>query len=158
NSGYHPCMAISHAQGACAQSLLGETIGANLLRTVERWPDAPALIVRGPNQRYQASYRDLWDQVTQAALALLALGIEKGDRVAIRSPNRFEWVVLQYASARIGAILVNINPAYRAVELEFALNQSGVRLLFLSRGFRQTDYRPMLEEVRPRCKALQRAL
>ncbi|MFO0964457.1 MAG: AMP-binding protein [Gemmataceae bacterium] len=151
-------MNASYAHGPSSLPLLGETIGANLRRTVECCPDAPALIACGSSGTYRATYREFWDQVSQAARALLALGIRQGDRVGVWSPNRFEWVILQYATARAGAILVNINPAYRTAELEFALNQSAVRVLFLSRGFRHTDYRPMLEEVRPRCKALEKSL
>ena len=83
----------------------------------------------------------------------MALGIPKGDRVGIWSPNRYEWVVVQYATAQIGAILVNINPAYRAHELEYALNQSGCRIVIHSRGFRKTNYTEMIAEVRSRCPA-----
>jgi fatty-acyl-CoA synthase len=89
--------------------------------------------------------------VDLAARGLLARGVRTGDRVGVWSPNRFEWVVLQYATARLGAILVNINPAYKAVELEYCLNQSGVSLLCLARGFRNTDYLAVLAEVRTRC-------
>ena len=90
-----------------------------------------------PHQEFRATYRQLWDQVSLAARGLLARGVAKGDRVGIWSPNRFEWVVVQYATARIGAILVNINPAYRTSELEYALRQSGVSLLLLARAFRR---------------------
>src|SRR5258708_6610199 len=104
--------ALSYAHGASAVPLLGETIGENLRRTVERFGDREALVVR--HQHYRATYRALWDQITAAARGLLALGVRPGDRVGVWSPNRFEWVVLQYATARGGAILVNINPAYKA--------------------------------------------
>ena len=100
-------------------------------------------------RNYRATYRQFWDAVTQAARALLALGVQKGERVGVWAPNRYEWVVVQYATARVGAILVNINPAYKAVELEYALNQSGVSLLCLARGFRQTDYLAILGGARP---------
>ena len=136
--------------------LLGETIGANLRRTVERVPAHEALVVR--HQNYRATYRELWDQVGRAARGLLARGIRKGDRVGIWAPNRYEWVVTQYATARIGAILVNINPAYKTTELEYALNQSGVSFLILARGFRQSDYVAMLAEVRGRCPDLKDSL
>src|SRR6202035_3411666 len=89
---------------------------------------------------------------------LIARGVGRGDRVGIWSPNRFEWVVVQYATARIGAILVNINPAYRTTELEYALVQSGVSFLILARGFRQTDYVAMLGEVKGSCPELREAL
>ena len=112
--------ALSYAHGTSATPLLGETIGENLRRTVERFGDREALVVR--SQDYRATYRQLWDATTQVARGLLALGVEKGDRVGIWAPNRFEWVVVQYATARIGAILVNINPAYKTAELEYALD------------------------------------
>jgi fatty-acyl-CoA synthase len=147
---------VSYAHGAREVPLLGETIGENLRRTAERVPEAEALVVR--HQGYRATYRQLWDETTRAARGLLARGIAKGDRVGIWSPNRYEWVVLQYATARVGAILVNINPAYKAAELAHALGQSGTRLLVLARGFRATDYRALLSEVRPRCPRLEQAL
>src|SRR5687768_1790946 len=112
--------ALSYAHGTSSVPLLGETIGENLRRTVERFGDRDALIVR--HQSYRATYRELWEQVDLAARGLIARGVRTGDRVGVWSPNRFEWVVLQYATARIGAILVNINPAYKATELEYALN------------------------------------
>ena len=146
----------SYAHGASDVPLLGETIGANLRRTVERSGDREALVVA--HQRYRATYRELWEETGRAARALLAHGIEKGDRVGIWAPNRYEWVIAQYATARIGAILVNINPAYKATELAHVLNQSGTRLLLLARGFRGTDYVALLGEVRGRCPALQKAL
>src|SRR5262245_30099959 len=149
-----PCrvMNLSYAHGVSGVPLLGQTIGDNLRQTAQRFPDRPALVVR--QQNYRATYRQLWDAVDQAARSLLALGVQKGERVGIWSPNRFEWVVIQYASARVGAILVTINPAYRTAELEYVLNQSGINVLFLARGFRQTAYVPMFEEVRPRCGGL----
>jgi len=143
----------SYIHGASEIPLLGETIGDNLRTTVERFPERDALVVR--SQRYRATYRELWNQTTELAKALLALGIAKGDRVGIWSPNRFEWVVTQYATARVGAILVNVNPAYKARELEYALSQSGVRMLLHARGFRTTDYRDILGAVRSRVSALE---
>lgn len=146
----------SYAHGACVIPLLGEAIGANLRRTVERFGDREALVVR--HQNFRATYRELWDLVESAAKGLLARGIKTGDRVGVWAPNRFEWVVLQYATARIGAILVNINPAYKATELEYALNKCGVSLLCLARGFRQSDYVAILAEVRGRCPQLRDSL
>jgi fatty-acyl-CoA synthase len=146
----------SYVHGTSTTPLLGETIGHNLRRTVERYGDREALVV--VSQGYRATWRQLWDETTKVALGLLAFGVEKGDRVGLWSPNRFEWVVTQFAAARIGAILVNLNPAYKTAELEYALNQSGTSVLLLSRGFRQTDYRKMLEEVRPRCPQLRVSL
>jgi len=147
---------LSYAHGASGTPLLGETIGENLRRTAERFPDREALIVR--SQGYRATYRELWDATTRAALALVSRGIKRGDRVGIWSPNRFEWVVLQFATARVGAILVNINPAYKTSELEYVLNQSGARLLFLARSFRTNDYVQMLSAVRGRCPALEESI
>ena len=145
---------FSYAHGACSEPLLGETIGENLRRTVERCPDREALVVR--HQKCRLTYRQLWDATTRLARGLLAEGVAKGDRVGIWAPNRFEWVAIQYATARIGAILVNINPAYKSSELEFVLNQAGVSMLILARGFRQSDYVSILESVRPRCTELRR--
>jgi fatty-acyl-CoA synthase len=148
--------APSYVHGAHPVPLLGETIGENLRRTVQRFAGREALVVR--QQGYRATYGELWEQVGEAARGLMARGVGRGDRVGIWSPNRSEWVVAQYATARIGAILVNINPAYRTAELEYALNQSGVSFLILARAFRQADYVGMLGEVRGRCPELREAL
>jgi fatty-acyl-CoA synthase len=147
---------LSYASGPSSRALLGETIGENLRRTVGRHGEREALVV--PHQDYRATYRQLWDQTSLAAGGLIARGVGAGDRVGIWSPNRFEWVVIQYATARIGAILVNINPAYRTSELEYALTQSGVSFLILARAFRQTDYVRMLGEVKGACPELREAL
>jgi fatty-acyl-CoA synthase len=151
-----PMSTLSYAHGVCAEPLLGETIGANLRRAVDRFGDREALVVR--HQNHRATYRQIWDNVTAAARGLLALGVHKGDRVGIWAPNRWEWVVLQYAAARVGAILVNVNPAYKRAELEYVLTQSGVSVLFLAAGFRKTAYRPLFEEARPRCPFVREAL
>jgi fatty-acyl-CoA synthase len=148
--------ALSYAHGASDLPLLGETIGERLRATVERFGEREALVVR--DQGYRVTYRDLEAESGRAARGLLARGVEKGDRVGIWSPNRFEWVVSQYATARIGAILVNVNPAYKRTELEYALTRSGISVLLLARGFRETDYAAMLEDVRDRCPALRDAL
>jgi len=147
---------LSYASGPSSLPLLGETIGENLRRTAARHGDSEALVV--PHQDYRATYRQLWDEVSLAARGLIARGVTRGDRVGIWSPNRFEWVVTQYATARIGAILVNINPAYRTTELAYALEQSGVSFLILARAFRQADYVRMLDEVRRQCPELREAL
>ncbi|RKG84839.1 AMP-binding protein [Corallococcus sp. CA049B] len=148
--------ALSYAHGTSATPLLGETIGQNLRRTVEKYGDREALVVA--SQNYRVTWRQFWDATTAVAKGLLALGLQKGDRVGLWSPNRFEWTVSQYALARTGAILVNLNPAYRTSELEYALNQAGVSVLLFAKGFRQTDYTQMLAEVRPRCAGLREAL
>jgi fatty-acyl-CoA synthase len=146
----------SYAHGASDVPLLGETIGENLRRIVEQHGSREALVVR--SQGYRATYQELWDQTAQAARGLMARGVQKGDRVGIWAPNRYEWVVIQYATARIGAILVNINPAYKAVELEYVLNQSGISLLLLSKAFRTSDYVGMLDSVRERCPGLRSSI
>ena len=146
----------SYLHGASQTPLLGETIGENLRRTVERFGDRDALVVR--SQNYRSTYRQLWDSTTVLARALLASGVRQGDRVGIWSPNRFEWVLTQFATARIGAILVNINPAYKTSELQYALVQSGTSLLIHAKAFRANDYAQMVEEVRPSCPALREAI
>src|SRR6266545_4418416 len=143
---------LSYVHGSCNIPLLGETIGENLRRTVERHGQREALVVR--HQGYRASYRELWEQTGLAARGLIARGIERGDRIGVWATNRWEWVVLQYAAARVGAVLVSLNPAHRTAELEYALNQSGISLLVLARGFRTADYAGMLGEVRGRCHRL----
>jgi fatty-acyl-CoA synthase len=147
-----PTPPTSYARGATDAPLLAETIGQNLRNTVERFGDREALVVR--EQGYHATYRELWDQIELAARALLARGVQKGDRVGIWAPNRYEWVITQFATARVGAILVTINPAYKASELEYALNKAGVSMLVLARSFRQADYVAMLGQVRGGCPAL----
>src|SRR6185503_9298831 len=146
----------AYLHGPSPTPLLGETIGGNLRRTVERFGDREALVVR--SQNYRATYRELWDSTTQLARAFLALGIGVGDRVGIWSPNRFEWVLTQYATARIGAILVNVNPAYKTSELQYALVQSGTSLLIHAKAFRTSDYVQMVEEVRPSCPTLRESV
>jgi fatty-acyl-CoA synthase len=136
--------------------LFGETIGENLRRTMERFGDREAIVVR--SQGYRATYRQLWDQTSALARALLASDVQQGDRVGIWSPNRFEWVVTQFATARIGAILVNINPAYKTSELQYALTQSGVSLLMHARAFRSSDYMAMVGEVSGHCPELRETI
>ena len=147
---------LSYVHGTSATPLLGETIGENLRRTVERHGAREALVVR--SQGFRATWRELWEHTGVLARALMAEGIAPGDRVGIWAPNRWEWVVAQFATARMGAILVNINPAYKTAELAYALRQSGTRLLLLARGFRGASYVDMLAEVRPGCPALARTV
>ena len=146
----------SYVSGTSALPLLGETVGENLRRTAARFPDAEALVV--PHQDYRATYAQLWEQTGVIARALLVRGVKKGDRLGIWSPNRFEWVVLQYATARIGVILVNVNPAYRLHELEYALKHAGVSTLVHARGFRKADYVAMVRDVRVRCPELRQTI
>jgi fatty-acyl-CoA synthase len=147
---------LSYVYGASDKPLLGQPIFENLRRTAARVGDGEALVV--PQQNYRATYRELVEQSEVVARGLMARGVKKGDRVGIWSPNRHEWVIVQFATAAMGAILVNINPAYRTSELEYALHQSGISFLILAAGFRQTDYRPMLAEVKGKCPELREAL
>jgi fatty-acyl-CoA synthase len=147
---------LSYVHGATAKPLLGEPIFENLRRTAARFAVGEALV--SAQQGYRATYRELVDQCEVVARGLMARGVKKGDRVGIWSPNRYEWVVVQYATAAMGAILVNINPAYRTSELEYALNQSGISFLILAAAFRQADYRAMLAEVKGKCPGLREAL
>jgi fatty-acyl-CoA synthase len=147
---------LSYVHGASTIPLLGETIGENLRRTVAEVGNGEALVVR--SQGYRATYHELWEQTGQVARGLMAMGIEKGDRVGIWAPNRYEWVLIQYATARMGAILVNINPAYKTAELEYVLKQSEIKLLLLARSFRASDYAGMVEQVRGNCPDLHQTL
>jgi fatty-acyl-CoA synthase len=136
--------------------LLGDTIGENLDRTVSRFPDRLALVDVPASRRW--SYAELAAEVDALALGLLAADVSVGDRVGIWAPNCAEWVLTQYATAKIGAILVNINPAYRTSELEFVLNQSGAKLLVAAQRLKTSDYAAMIAEVQPRCATLEQVV
>ncbi|MER6953529.1 AMP-binding protein [Streptomyces sp. NPDC000618] len=142
----------SYAHGASDTPLLGDTIGANLDRAVAAWPDREALVDVPSGRRW--TYAAFGAEVGRLASALLGSGVAKGDRVGIWAVNCAEWVLVQYATARIGAIMVNINPAYRTHEVEYVLDQAGVCLLFASLGHKGSDYRAMVEQVRPGCDRL----
>jgi fatty-acyl-CoA synthase len=146
----------SYAHGASDVALIGQTIGDNLAATAARFPDREALVV--PFQDVRLTYAQLDAAVDELARALMAAGIEPGDRVGIWSPNNAEWVVVQYATARMGAILVNLNPAYRTHEVAYALRQSGCRLLLAATEFKTSDYRAMVDEVRVDLPALERVV
>ena len=135
----------SYSHGTAATALLGETIGDNLRRVAAAHPDSDALVDVPTGRRW--TYADLDADTDAVALGLLAAGIEAGDRVGIWAPNCAEWVLLQYGTAKIGAILVNINPAYRSHELGYVLRQAGVRLLVSAESFKTSDYRAMVNEV-----------
>jgi fatty-acyl-CoA synthase len=142
--------AMSHASyvsGTSTVPLIGETIGAHFDRAVARWGAREGLVVR--HQDVHWTYRELADRVDALAGGLLALGLEPGDRIGIWSPNRAEWVQLQFASAKAGLILVNINPAYRLSELEHALTLSGCKALVTANRFKSSDYLGMLRELAP---------
>ena len=140
-------MNAAYASGASGTPLLGQTIGANLDETVRRFGERDALVV--PFQNILLTYDALSAEVDRVARGLLALGLERGDRVGIWSPNCAEWVLVQFATAKLGVILVNINPAYRTHEVAYALKQSGCRVLVAATDFKTSDYRAMVDEVRP---------
>ncbi|MFI9362017.1 AMP-binding protein [Kitasatospora sp. NPDC053057] len=146
----------SYASGTSDVPLLGDTIGENLDRAVRAFSDRDALVDRPTARRW--TYAQLAADVDALALGLLELGLAKGDRVGIWAPNCAEWTLTQYATAKLGAILVTVNPAYRAHELEYVLNQAGIRLLVAAEGFKTSDYAGMIEEVRPRCAGLERVV
>ncbi|HXY44189.1 MAG TPA: AMP-binding protein [Acidimicrobiales bacterium] len=143
---------LSYASGPSTVPLLGETIGENLERTVGRFGDREALVDCPTGRRW--TYWQLDDEVNTLARALLARGVAKGDRVGIWSPNTAEWVLVQYATAKIGAILVNVNPSYRAHELTYAINQAGVSLLVTAQANDRSDYPAMVQAALGDCPAL----
>jgi fatty-acyl-CoA synthase len=142
----------SYASGTYPVALLGDTIGDNFDRTASRFGDREALVDVAAGRRW--TYTELAADVDALARGLLGREIGKGDRVGIWAPNCAEWTLTQYATAKIGAILVNINPAYGARELEYVLRQSGVRLLVAARAHRSSNYAAMIDEVRPACPGL----
>lgn len=141
----------SYTSSTADKPLIGMTIGDKFDEIANTYPDNDALIVLHQNVHW--TYRELQQQANQCARALLSMGVRKGDRVGVWSPNCSEWTVSQIATAKIGAILVNINPAYRTHELEYALNQSGARFLITADSFKTSDYRGMLYELAPELKA-----
>ncbi|TXS57464.1 AMP-binding protein [Streptomyces sp. t39] len=144
--------ALSYAHGVSDTPLRGDTIGADLDRAVAAWPDREALVDVAAGTRW--TYAEFGDAVRQLARGLLGSGVAKGDRVGIWAVNCAEWVLVQYATARIGAIMVTINPAYRAHELAYVLKQAGVSLLVASQSHKGSDYRAMVDAVRGDCPAL----
>src|SRR5215218_6099804 len=149
-------MSRSYASGIASKPLIGETIGENLERAVARFPEREALVVR--QQGVRLTYAQLDEQVNGLARGLLGAGLRNGDRVGIWAPNRAEWVLVHFATAKAGVILVNINPAYRTSELEYALRQSGCRMLIAARAFKTSDYAAMIEEVRGELPELERVV
>ncbi len=149
-------MTDSYARGDTAAAMLDETIGANLDRAVAQFGDRDALISCAQGRRY--TYAELGSAVDELARALMAAGVATGDRIGIWSPNCAEWTLVQYATAKLGAILVNINPAYRTSELEYALKQSGCRMLVAAPAFKTSDYRAMIQEVGPSLPELERVV
>ncbi len=147
---------LSYAHGAYAEPLLGETIGRNLERTIERVPDADALVSCHQGVRY--TYAQFGEAVDRLAGGMLAAGLNKGDRVGVWGPNRAEWALVQYATARAGVILVNVNPAYRLHELQYALAQSGCRWIFATQQLKGSSFVEMVDHVRPDLPELERAV
>ena len=139
---------ISYTHGASDVSLIGETIGELLDRVALQYPDREAVV--SAHQGVRLRYAQFAQACDEIARGLLALGVRHGERVGIWSTNNVEWTIAQFATAKIGAILVNINPAYRTVELEYVLRQSGVRMLLVQSHYKTSDYLTMVEEVRDR--------
>lgn len=137
---------LAYTYGASDISLIGETIDQNLRKTVEKYPNKEALI--SVHQNYRVTYAEFYAQVTAVAKGLIALGVKQGDRVGIWSPNCYEWTLLQYATAKIGAIMVNINPAYRTSELIYVINQSGISYIFAAPQFKSSNYKKMIDDAR----------
>lgn len=146
----------SYASGPTDVALIEQTLDANFKSTVGRWPDRDAIVVRHQNIRW--TYRELDEQIERVARGLIAAGIETGDRVALWSPNRIEWVLIQYATARIGAIMVCVNPAYRPVELTYVLKQSGAKMIAAAPAFKTSNYKAQVGEVRGDTPGLEHAV
>nr|WP_228259096.1 AMP-binding protein [Marinobacter sp. JH2] len=140
----------SYTSGVADKPLLGMTIGDMLDRTAQQYPDNEALVCLHQGIRW--SYREFVEKVNEAARAFLAIGVKKGDRVGIWSPNRYEWTVTQFATAKVGAILVNINPSYGVHELQYALNLAGISVLVTADSFKASNYREMLYQLVPELK------
>jgi len=146
----------SYAGGTSDVALLGDTIGDNLDRTAARHGDRDALIECATGRRW--TYTELVADVDALALGLAGSGVGKGDRVGVWAPNCAEWTLTQYATAKLGAVLVNINPAYRAHELQYVLRQSGSRTIVATRSFKTSDYAAMIDTARPNCPALEQVV
>jgi fatty-acyl-CoA synthase len=147
---------LSYAHGVHPEPLLGETIGHNLERTIARVPDAEALVSCHQGVRY--TYAEFGQAVDRLAGGMLAAGLRPGDRVGVWGPNRAEWALVQYATAKAGVILVNINPAYRVSELQYALGQSGCRWIISAQELKGADFVAMVDQVRPDLPELERAV
>lgn len=142
----------SYVSGPSSKPLLGETIGQNLKRTVDQFPQRVALV--SVQQKVRLTYQELWDKTTMVAKALLSKGLKTGDRLGVWSANRYEWVVLQYATSRIGVILVNLNPAYRKKELLYTINQSEIKFLVSALKFKTSDYQQMVLKIKTKAPSL----
>ena len=146
----------AYTHGASSVALLGETIDENLKKTVAKYPTEDALICS--HQNYRATYEEFYDQVIQVAKGLMAVGVKRGERVGVWSPNCYQWTLLQYATAKIGAILVNINPAYRTSELIYVINQSGLSVMFSALQFKSSNYKKMMDDAREFTDTIRKAI
>jgi fatty-acyl-CoA synthase len=147
---------LSYVHGTADEPLVADTIGNCLARTAARFGSRDAVVAR--HQGVRLTYGELYELTGRVGRGLMAHGLGRGDRLGIWSTNRSEWLVLQFAAARIGAVLTTINPAYRPPELAYALQHSGASVLIMARGFRQTDWVAMLASVRPDCPNLHEAI
>ena len=145
---------LSYSHGVLDKPLIGETLGFHFDRTVARWGHRPGLIVR--QQRINWTWSELGERVDSFAAGLIALGLQPGDRIGMWSPNNAEWVIAQFATAKAGLILVNINPAYRLTEVEYALNKVACKALITATRFKSSDYIGMINTLAPEL-AIQRA-
>ena len=146
----------AYTHGASSVALLGETIDENLKKTVAKYPTEDALICS--HQNYRATYKEFYDQVVEVAKGLIALGVKRGERVGVWSPNCYQWTLLQYATAKIGVILVNINPAYRTSELIYVINQSGLSVMFSALQFKSSNYKKMMDDAREFTDTIRKAI
>jgi fatty-acyl-CoA synthase len=146
----------SYTSATSTKPLIGQTIGDNFEATVARWGDREALVDCATHRRW--TYNELDAEVDELALGLMEIGIQAGDRVGIWAPNCAEWVIVQYATAKMGAILVNVNPAYRTHELSYVVKQSGMRLLFSAPQHKTSNYRQMIEDARPDLPGLEQVV
>jgi fatty-acyl-CoA synthase len=147
---------LSYVSGVGSEPLLYKTVGAALEEAAARWGEREALVVRHQNIRW--TYRELNEAADRLAAGLIHLGLMPGDRIGIWAPNRYEWIVTQFATAKAGLILVTINPAYRTSELEYAVNKVGCKALVLAPSFKTSDYAAMLEQIRPKVPTLRAAI
>ncbi len=147
---------MSYARGESNPSLLTDTIGQALDRAAQRWSDREALVDVTAGRRW--TYREFHEDVQRLATGLLAAGLRPGDRVGVWSPNRWEWTIVQFATAQIGIVLVTINPAFRSHELEFLVNQAGIRCVFAADRFKDSDYARILSDAAQSCSGLERVM
>lgn len=147
---------LSYIKGSTITALKEETIGENLWSTVQQFPTNTAIIDLQQNTRI--SYLDFWNLTSKLAKSILSFGLKKGDRIGICCPNRFEWTIIQYASSRIGIVLVNLNPAYQVRELHYVINHANIKLLFTVEQFKKSNYKTMLQRISPLCNSMEKCI